>query len=132
MAHRSRVGVVLFDYPEPDYDAALVFWAAATGVGPDPDAVDATAEDPYVGLGMFGPTTFEVQRTGTGTAARIHVDVESDDVPAEVARLLELGAAMIEERSGYSVLRDPGGLLFCVVPVQSGADFDARAREWPG
>lgn len=132
MAHRSRVGVVLFDYPEPDYDAALAFWAAATGVEIDPDGVGATDDDPYVGLGMFGPTKFEVQRTGPGTAARIHIDVESDDVLAEVARLLELGAAMVEERSGYSVLRDPGGLLFCVVPVQTGADFDALAREWSG
>jgi hypothetical protein len=35
-----------------------------------------------------------------------------------------------ERREGYAILNDPGGLLFCVVPVQTGAEFDAHATTW--
>ena len=53
------------------------------------------------------------------------------DVEAETARLVELGATVVEERSGYRILADPGGLVFCVVPVQT-PQFDEHAVTWPG
>ena len=72
-----------------------------------------------------------VQRTGAGTPSRIHLDIETDDVPAEVARVVALGARVVEDRSeGYTILEDPGGLVFCVVPVQTGDRFVEDALEW--
>ena len=48
---------------------------------------------------------------------------------AEIARLRGLGARFVEARVGYSILRDPAGLLFCVVPVQTGEQF-GEAATW--
>jgi glyoxalase superfamily protein len=62
---------------------------------------------------------------------RYHVDIETDDVGAETARLLALGATEVARHDGWLVLRAPGGHLCCVVPVQSDPDvFVAGARPW--
>ncbi len=62
---------------------------------------------------------------------RVHLDLETDDVAAEVARLIALGAAVEAEHNLFTVLRDPGGVVFCVVPVQTGDDFAPNATTWP-
>jgi len=55
----------------------------------------------------------------------------SHKVTAEVARVVALGATVVEEKEGYTTLADPGGLLFCVVPLQTRrADFDEHATRW--
>lgn len=52
-------------------------------------------------------------------------------MPAEVERLTSLGATVAEDRGSFTIMRDPGGLVFCVVPVQTGQDrFDAAATTW--
>lgn len=51
---------------------------------------------------------------------RVHLDLEaSSDRAAEVAKLISAGATLIEEHNedpefGWTVLRDPFGLLFCI------------------
>ena len=123
--HRSRIGIVLIDHPESDWERALAFWAGVQGT--EPRGAD---DDPYRRIGRIGSVGLESQRVGEGTPARIHLDIESDDVSAEVARVVGLGATVLEEREGYTVLQDPGGLLFCVVPIQTGDDFERDARTW--
>ena len=127
--HRSRIAVVLIDHPEESYDAAAAFWSGARGTARADGRSDA---DPYESLGgLPGGVLLELQRTGTGTPPRIHLDLETDDVTAEVARVIALGATVVEEKRGYAILTDPGGLLFCVVPVQTTrVDFDALATVW--
>ena len=124
--HRSRIGVVLIDHPADVYDASLAFWAATIGV-----TAEAQQDPEYTSLGKLGNSVMlEAQRTGEGTPPRVHLDIETDDVPAEVARVVGLGAAIVAERVGYTILRDPGGSLFCVVPVQTGDEFDKLAVTW--
>jgi hypothetical protein len=60
----------------------------------------------------------------------VHLDIEADDVAAEIARLEALGARVTDQRDSYAIMADPGGLVFCVVPVQSGDDFAAHATTW--
>ena len=123
--HRSRIGVILVDHSE-GYDAAETFWARATGGTPQ-------VEDPpeYTSLGTVGTLDLVMQRTGGGTPARVHLDIETDDVPAEVTRLVSLGATVVEERpEGFTVLEDPAGLVLCVISVQTGDRFDAEAVIW--
>lgn len=130
--HRSRIGVVLIDHPAESFDAAAAFWAGARGSergGPPPTPSE---DSPYTALDPLpGGVMLELQRTGPGTPARIHLDIETDDVEAEVARVRALGASVVSEREGYAILADPGGVLFCVVSVQTGDAFDQHARSWP-
>ncbi len=48
---------------------------------------------------------------------RVHIDLEADDVEAELERLLELGATLAPEQAndGLVVLLDPEGNEFCLL-----------------
>ncbi len=128
MAHRSRLAILLIDLPPRFHDTGQAFWAAATGHRVEPDDGDGD----WSSLGSFADGLhLEVQRTGEGTAPRWHVDIETDDVPAEVARLEALGAVRIADMGGFWQMKDPAGLLFCVVGVQTGDEFDRHATTWP-
>ena len=125
--HRSRLGLVLLDHPEDRWEDALRFWAGVQGVTP---SGEDSGMPEYRSLGSLGSVALESQRTGAGTPPRVHLDIETDDVAAEVARVVGLGASILEERDGYTILLDPAGLVFCVVPVQTGADFEREALTW--
>ncbi|SCG69373.1 VOC family protein [Micromonospora coxensis] len=126
--HRSRVFAVLIDTPRDQADGAVAFWSAALGVParplPDePQFVELHRALPDMGLA--------VQAVGDD-APRMHLDIESDDVDAETARLLALGATEVTRWQECRVLRAPGGHLVCVLPVESPpAVFAAHARTWP-
>lgn len=51
--------------------------------------------------------------------SRLHLDLYADDQPAEVERLIKIGATRYPWRyppdADYVVLEDPDGNLFCVV-----------------
>ncbi|MGY1822898.1 VOC family protein [Geodermatophilus sp. SYSU D00079] len=127
MPHRSRLAVLLIDLPPELHDEGRAFWAAATGHPVEPDPID----DDWSALGTFADGFhLEVQRTGAGTLPRWHVDIETDDVPAEVARLEALGARRFADMGGFWQMKDPSGLVFCVVGVQT-AEFDRYATSWP-
>ena len=53
--------------------------------------------------------------------SRLHLDLDSHDVAADTARAVELGATVVQQVSDFgvswTVLADPEGNLFCVVPV---------------
>jgi hypothetical protein len=125
--HRSRIGIVLIDHPEEVYDTALTFWAGVigsqTGSPPDP---------PFQRLGeLAGSLGLEMQRTGSGTPSRIHLDIETDDIAAEVERLVGLGATIERQYETMAILLDPGNLVFCVIGIQTDqAEFDTHARTW--
>src|SRR3954463_11733602 len=119
--HRSRIGLVLIDHPEDRWGEALGFWAGVQGVTP---VSEDSSMPEYRSLGTVGSIALESQRTGAGTPPRVHLDIETDDVAAEVARVVALGASILEAREGYTILLDPAGLVFCVVPVQTGEDFE--------
>jgi predicted enzyme related to lactoylglutathione lyase len=123
--HRSRIGLFLIDHPASSYDDALRFWGGVQGVDPVPEEGDAD----YASIGRLGSLRLEGQRLGDGEP-RVHLDIETDDVAAEVARAVDLGASVVVEHERFTVLTDPGGLVFCVVPVQTGADFDREATTW--
>ena len=122
--HRSKLTAALVDVPAEVFEREVSFWAGVVGAEPD-------ASDPdFADFGQVVPGfQFMVQRVGA--PARHHLDVETDDVEAEVRRLEGLGATRVEKVSTWWVMRDPGGLLFCVVRVQTGEAFDRLARQWP-
>jgi hypothetical protein len=47
-----------------------------------------------------------------------------------VARLERLGAQRVQQVQGWQVMRDPAGLLFCVLPIEPGSLNDENAQRW--
>src|SRR6266496_6494597 len=70
-----------------------------------------------------------VQRLEEGQGG-VHVDIHADDLAAEVARLEGLGAERVGRARSWWVLRDPAGLLFCVMPEPVGSLSAGNARRW--
>ena len=125
--HRSRLGGLIIDCEVEDLDAAADFWGRALGyaVGENEDPGDAN----YVPLDSAKDGLHvEVQRVSH--ASRVHLDIETDDIEAEVRRLEQLGARRLAQVRSWWVMEAPTGQRFCVVRRQTG-DFDAKAREWP-
>jgi hypothetical protein len=61
--------------------------------------------------------------------SRIHLDIESDDLEAEVRRLEALGAKRIEFVKRWWVMEAPTGQRFCVVNPQRGP-IGPEGNEW--
>jgi len=59
----------------------------------------------------------------------VHLDIETDDIEAEVARLQNLGAAIFKRLDRWVVMQAPSGQRFCVVRVQR-PDFAGNANRW--
>jgi hypothetical protein len=123
--HRSRLVAALADVPAALFDREVDFWAGAFGRRPERDPKDqAYAEFSQVSPGL----TFMVQ--SVDDRARFHLDIETDDVAAEVARLEGLGAQRVAPVESWWVMRDPAGLLFCVVRIQDPEHFEALSTTW--
>jgi hypothetical protein len=126
VAHYSRLSKVVIDVPAADHDAELAFWSAAVG-----QPLTRFARHPeYHGTGLPGQDfSLLIQQLGQGPA-RVHVDIHTDDLPAEIARLEKLGAERVQRAHSWQVMRDPAGLLFCVLPEPPGALDDSNAQRW--
>jgi hypothetical protein len=61
--------------------------------------------------------------------SRVHLDIETDDVEAEVLRLEKLGAKRVAQVETWWVMKAPTGQKFCVVRKAS-PHFDQRAKKW--
>ena len=125
--HRSRLYGLFIDTPEDEAPAAATFWSAALGVRAHP----VPGEEQFIKLVDAHPAlTVDVQ--AVDDAPRYHVDIETDDVDAETARLLTIGAVEIDRWLDCHILRAPGGHLLCVVPIHTDPEFfAAHARTWP-
>lgn len=74
-------------------------------------------------LGLYAPLSdgpgglhIEVQKVSH--PSRVHLDIETDDIEAEVTRLEGLGARRIEfVRERWWVMQAPSGRRYCVVPM---------------
>jgi len=124
--HRSRINGLLIDCKIDDIDAAARFWAEALGRPVDPSHPGSRGN--YRML-ETPPGELSVQIQRVDHESRIHLDIETDDIPAEVARLEKLGATIDKQLERWVVMRAPSGQRFCVVRVQR-EGFDADANTW--
>ncbi len=124
--HRSRINGILIDCNVDDIEAAARFWAEALGRPINPDHPGTRGN--YVMLeDRPGQVSVQIQRVEH--ESRVHLDIETDDIPAEVARLEKLGAKVHERLERWVVMEAPSGQRFCVVRVQR-AGFDTDANGW--
>ncbi|HEX6396541.1 MAG TPA: VOC family protein, partial [Steroidobacteraceae bacterium] len=82
--HHSRLCAVLIDCRVDDVDQAARFWAAALGRPVDPD--HQASRGSYRML-ETPPDECIVEIQRVDHESRAHIDIETDDIPAEVARL---------------------------------------------
>ncbi|MDQ7808866.1 VOC family protein [Amycolatopsis sp. A133] len=125
--HRSRLFGIFVDTPAAEAGAAAAFWSATLGAPARP--VDG--EEQFTALdGALPGLILDIQAIDGDP--RYHVDIETDDVAAEVARLIALGAEPVSRWLECHTLRAPGGHLLCVVPVHSDPEtFHRLANTWP-
>ena len=124
--HKSRLCGFIIDYRGADLDGAAEFWSRALGF--DTVASDDPADANYILLktGQDDPH-IEVQRVDHPSG--VHLDIETDDVEAEVSRLEALGARRVRSVRDWWILESPSGHRFCVVPVQ-GEGFQRKSNLW--
>src|SRR5262245_7200818 len=124
--HRSRINGLLIDCKTDDIDAAARFWAEALGRPVDPNHPGSRGN--YRML-ETPPDGLSVQLQRLHQESRVATDIETDDIPAEGARLEKLGAKSDKRMERWVVMRAPTGQRFCVVRVQR-AGFPKGARTW--
>jgi hypothetical protein len=127
VAHYSRLSKIVIDVPPADHDRELAFWNAAVG-----QPLRQGEHFPeYHGVALRGQEFgLLIQRLDEGPA-RVHLDIHTDDLDAEVARLEALGAERVEFVHAWWIMRDPAGLLFCVVPEPATSELnDSNAQRW--
>lgn len=122
--HRSRLAGYIIDCQTDNLEEAADFWSAALGYkrqGEPENDLYQPLETPD------GEPYLEVQVVDH--ASRIHLDIESDDIEAEVHRLEALGARRIEEIRTWVVMEAPTGQRFCVIN-RGHKNFDETANRW--
>jgi len=124
--HHSRLCSLQIDCNAEDIDAAAHFWAAALGCTVDMN--HPGSRDKYRQLAT-PPDQPMVQLQRVDHESRIHLDIETDDIEAEVARLQKLGASIFKHLDRWAVMQAPSGQRFCVVRVQR-PDWPNHANRW--
>ena len=124
--HRSRINGLLIDCNTNDIDSAARFWAEALGRAVDPDH-PGTRGDYRMLETPSDELSVQIQRVDHDS--RVHIDIETDDIAAEVARLENLGAKVDKRLERWVVMQAPTGQRFCVVRVQR-TGWPKNANSW--
>lgn len=125
--HKSRLQTLVIDCETDHLDGDAKFWGAALGCkvltrNQEPE------DENYRGLEV-DPSQPRILVQKVSHPSRVHLDIETDDIDAEVARLERLGAKKVEKVRSFWILEAPSGHRFCVVPVQR-PDFEEKANVW--
>src|SRR5262245_51919523 len=121
--HASRLSALCIDCNVEDLGEASRFWSQVLGREPVPP----TSPGPYIPLAdRPGELSIDVQKVSH--SPRVHLDLETDDVEAEVKRLEALGAKRVSYVKDWWVLEAPTGQRFCVVPARR--PMPANSTRW--
>ncbi|HKZ10348.1 MAG TPA: VOC family protein [Rhodanobacteraceae bacterium] len=123
--HHSRLCSIIIDCKTDDLEAAARFWSQALGRPQIPDSdpkyvdIETRDDEPIV---MVQQVDHE---------SRVHLDIESDDIEAEVRRLEALGAKRVLAIKTWVVMEAPTGQRFCVIRPQRHGKVGPHANVWP-
>jgi hypothetical protein len=112
--HHSKLSTFVIDCATEDLGEAAAFWSQALRRGLKPPQ---PGDHRYRDLAC-GPSEPLVMIQQVEHEGRIHLDIESDDIDAEVERLEQLGATRLERVRTWVVMQAPTGQRFCVVRQQ--------------
>lgn len=122
--HKSRLGTVIIDCETDDLEREAHFWGAALGgkvVSPVPGGR-------YIDV-RNDPSDPQVILQQVEHPSRIHIDIETDDIEAEVKRLEGLGATVVEKMERWTVMQAPSKHRFCIIGARR-EGFEEAANVW--
>ncbi len=127
--HKSRLAAFVFDSNVEDIQQAGEFWSQALGYQQLPS--DPEWAERYLYLDSPSPEP-KLLLQKVEHSSHIHLDIETDNVMAEVARLSSLGAIVVKQMPRWTVMQAPTGHRFCVVMPQRD-DFaqSPDVKIWP-
>ena len=123
--HKSRLAGFIIDCRSDDLNGAARFWSAALGLA----VRSAATQEPLYRALDSAPDQPHIEVQQVQHESRVHLDIEADDIEAEVRRLEVLGARRIGAVKTWFVMEAPSGQRFCVVRPQR-PDFAAKANTW--
>ena len=121
--HKSRLAGFIIDCRTPDLEGAAKFWSQALGLRVEREQGDQK----YVNFERTNGLHIEVQKVEH--ESRVHLDIETDDIEAEVLRLEALGAKRVTKIRTWWVMEAPSGQRFCVVRPQ-GPELAREGNVW--
>lgn len=124
--HKSKFAGFIIDCQTDDLLGAADFWSSALGM--KTRALPAEEGEKYVRL-LDPKNGLHIEVQAVTHSSRVHLDIETDDIEAEVARLEKLGAKQVSRINTWCVMEAPTGQRFCVVRKQN-QDFDECANLW--
>lgn len=125
--HSSRLAQLVIDCHGADLDAAAAFWASALGHGHRPLVDPADANYRQLATDEGQPCLL---LQAVDHPSRVHLDIESTDVEAEVRRLEALGARRIQQVRTWWIMEAPTGHRFCVLRQQR-PGLEEHGHRWP-
>lgn len=124
--HKSRLAGLIIDCQTENLDQAAEFWSKALGYAV---RTSTTPEDEHYIPFATEPNDLHIEVQQVEHPSRVHLDIETDDVEAEVSRLEKLGAKRLKQVRSWWVMEAPTGHRFCVVQPQR-SNFAAEANTW--
>ena len=125
--HKSRLGTIVIDCLTDNIEKEAEFWSMVLGCKVARQC-DEPGDENYVKL-ENDATQPTVLLQKVDHPSRVHLDIETDDIEAEVERLERLGAKRIAQIRDWWVMEAPSGHRFCVVKPQR-IDFNSAANLW--
>jgi hypothetical protein len=124
--HKSRLGALVVDCQSENLVENAEFWGAV--LGSVPESQEGRIDERYIRLnGAPGEAQVILQKVEH--PSRVHFDIETNDIEAEVNRLQSLGALIVERMESWVVMEAPSKHRFCVIgPIRP--DFEEKANEW--
>ena len=123
--HRSRLAGFIIDCRDTAPDDAARFWSGALGMHALPDDQHGYAEL------EAGARDLHIEVQNVKHESRVHLDLETDDQAAEVARLEKLGAKQVGKGPRWTVMEAPTGQRFCVVNAKVPLADKPGVNVWP-
>jgi len=114
VTHHSRLAGFIIDCQTGELDTAAAFWSSALGIAiADPDSGGTGQYAEFVD----GPGGLHIEVQKVDHPSRVHLDIETDDLDAEAARLEMLGAKKIGYVKRWWLMQAPTGQRFCIVKM---------------
>jgi len=124
--HKSKLAGFIIDCRTEDLPGAAAFWGAALGM----TVQEIPGGEGEIYRKLHDPQGLSIEVQKVAHPSRVHLDIETDDIEAEVRRLERLGAVRVGQVKSWCVMEAPTGQRFCVVRACT-AQFAEQASPWP-